>query len=224
MATISGTLKNASGVRPNTKIILTAYKTTSAVVTLAPDTAIITDANGAYSFVCNSSCYNVRIQQPGHPCENVGTIQVYSDSVDGDLNQYLTNFNPDHLTPEIEREMRRLALEAAQSASAALTSQTKTKASEVNAKDSETKSLSYKNESEAYKNRVESLSADVTIKHADTVVKAKEAADSAALASQVSGLDTVDDAINMIITPLNAAMTSAIISNQTIIIKAHPLY
>lgn len=104
MALIAGTLNNASGVRPNTKIILTAYKTTSDVVMLAPDTTIITSAKGAYSFECKPSFYNVRIQQPGYPCENVGIIQVYSDSVTGTINDFLTVFKPDDLTPEILKQ------------------------------------------------------------------------------------------------------------------------
>lgn len=143
MATISGILKNASGVRPNTKIILTAYKTTSYVVTLAPDTTIITDANGAYSFVCNPSFYNVRIQQPGYPCENVGIIQVYSDSVDGTINDFLTNLKPDDLTPEIVKEVLQYRNEAIAAA-------TEAKESEINAKSSSDSALASKNEIEVW--------------------------------------------------------------------------
>lgn len=104
MARIHGILNNASGVRPNTKIVLEAAKTTSDVVIYAPDQTITTDASGNYDFECKPSFYNVTIIQPGFPREKVGIIQVYSDSVDGSLNEFLTTFKPDDLTPQILKD------------------------------------------------------------------------------------------------------------------------
>lgn len=117
MAIISGTLRNASGVRANTAIMLVATKTTSRVITKAQDMSIVTDANGAYSFECNPSCYLVVVREQGAQRESVGSICVYPDSLNNQsLEQYLTDWNPDENNPEIIDRLE--ALEASARASA----------------------------------------------------------------------------------------------------------
>lgn len=99
--TISGVLRRASGVRANTKIILRAIKTSKKVIIYAPDTTIVTDASGNYSFNCEPCLYQVQIQEPGMQREAVGVIGVYIDSDPGDLESFLTQLKETDLTPEV---------------------------------------------------------------------------------------------------------------------------
>lgn len=91
MAKIYGVLRNATGIRPNTKIILTAARTSTQVVIFAPDRLVTTDANGRYDIECNVCSYLVTIMQDGFPLEHVGNINVYADSASGTLESFLIN-------------------------------------------------------------------------------------------------------------------------------------
>ncbi len=105
MPVISGTLKNASGVRPNTQIILRAVKTSGSVIKNAPDLSIKTDINGRYSFDCNPCTYHVQIMQQGHQREDAGVINVYTDTPNTSIELLLNELKEDDLTPEVIKQV-----------------------------------------------------------------------------------------------------------------------
>lgn len=98
---ISGKLIGPNGdPRPGVTIMLTAVKTSSAVVHLAPSSST-TGADGSYSLSVEVGTHNVMIEAYGRPFEKVGQITVYSDSKPGTLNDFLTTPGADELTPAI---------------------------------------------------------------------------------------------------------------------------
>lgn len=98
---ISGKLIGPNGdPRPGVTIMLTAVKTSSAVVHLAPSSSI-TGVDGSYSLSVEVGTHNVMIEAYGRPFEKVGQIKVYSDSKPGTLNDFLTTPGADELTPAI---------------------------------------------------------------------------------------------------------------------------
>lgn len=101
MVLISGKLIGPNGnPRPGVTIMLTAVKTSSAVVHLAPSSST-TGADGSYSLSVEVGTHNVMIEAYGRPFEKVGQITVYSDSKPGTLNDFLTSPGQDELTPTI---------------------------------------------------------------------------------------------------------------------------
>lgn len=116
---ISGKLIGPNGdPRPGVTIMLTAVKTSSAVVHLAPSSST-TGADGSYSLSVEVGTHNVMIEAYGRPFEKVGQITVYSDSKPGTLNDFLTSPGQDELTPAIVAivdDMRAAAAEYAQQA------------------------------------------------------------------------------------------------------------
>ncbi|CAI1871366.1 Prophage tail fibre N-terminal [Serratia liquefaciens] len=98
---ISGKLIGPNGdPRPGVTIMLTAVKTSSAVVHLAPSNST-TGTDGGYSLMVEVGTHNVMIEAHGRPFEKVGQITVYSDSKPGTLNDFLTTPGQDELTPAI---------------------------------------------------------------------------------------------------------------------------
>lgn len=98
---ISGKLIGPNGdPRPGVTIMLTAVKTSSAVVHLAPSSST-TGTDGSYSLSVEVGTHNVMIEAYGRPFEKVGQITVYSDSKPGTLNDFLTTPGQDELTPAI---------------------------------------------------------------------------------------------------------------------------
>ncbi len=98
---ISGKLIGPNGdPRPGVTIMLTAVKTSSAVVHLAPSSST-TGTDGSYSLSVEVGTHNVMIEAYGRPFEKVGQITVYSDSKPGTLNDFLTSPGQDELTPAI---------------------------------------------------------------------------------------------------------------------------
>ncbi|MMZ50867.1 hypothetical protein D1872_125870 [compost metagenome] len=98
---ISGKLIGPNGdPRPGVTIMLTAVKTSSAVVHLAPSSST-TGPDGSYSLPVEIGTHNVMIEAYGRPFEKVGQITVYSDSKPGTLNDFLTTPGADELTPAI---------------------------------------------------------------------------------------------------------------------------
>ncbi|SUI86833.1 Prophage tail fibre N-terminal [Serratia quinivorans] len=85
---------------PGVTIMLTAVKTSSAVVHLAPSSST-TGTDGSYSLSVEVGTHNVMIEAYGRPFEKVGQITVYSDSKPGTLNDFLTSPGQDELTPAI---------------------------------------------------------------------------------------------------------------------------
>ncbi|ECG8590744.1 hypothetical protein FNI11_13530 [Salmonella enterica subsp. salamae] len=118
MAVISGIFTDPFGVPlANVTISLVARSTTSATFS-GTNAAAVTGEDGSYSMSVLVGTYAVTAII-GRQQDYLGIIQVYPDSQDGTLNDYLTNFNPDDVTPDIIAEMVLLAgaaIEAAKSA------------------------------------------------------------------------------------------------------------
>ena len=115
---ISGRLIEPADDKPRSGVTLTlsSVKNSSAVLKHATYQCV-TGGNGEYSFNAAPGTYAVSVSVYGAEPERVGQISVYSDSVPGDLNGFLTNPVEDDLTPEIIRRvdrMRREAVEAAE--------------------------------------------------------------------------------------------------------------
>lgn len=119
---ISGKLIGPNGdPRPGVTIMLTAVKTSSAVIQLAPSSST-TDEDGSYSLPVEVGTHNVMIEAYGRPFEKVGQITVYVDSKPGTLNDFLVAPGADELTPAIlaaVNEMRDSAKVYAERAKAA---------------------------------------------------------------------------------------------------------
>lgn len=130
---ISGKLIGPNGdPRPGVTIMLTAVKTSSAVVHLAPSSST-TGPDGSYSLPVEVGTHNVMIEAYGRPFEKVGQITVYSDSKPGTLNDFLTSPGQDELTPAIVAMVDDMRAAAAEYAAIASDAATRAKGSEENA-------------------------------------------------------------------------------------------
>ncbi|WP_261278651.1 prophage tail fiber N-terminal domain-containing protein, partial [Serratia ficaria] len=98
---ISGKLIGPNGdPRPGVTIMLTAVRTSSTVVKLAPSSST-TGEDGSYSLSVEVGTHNVMIEAFGRPFEKVGQISVYEDSKPGSLNDFLSAPGENELTPAI---------------------------------------------------------------------------------------------------------------------------
>lgn len=130
---ISGKLIGPNGdPRPGVTIMLTAVKTSSAVVHLAPSSST-TGVDGSYSLSVEVGTHNVMIEAYGRPFEKVGQITVYSDSKPGTLNDFLTTPGADELTPAIVAMVDDMRAAAAAYAEIASDAATRAKGSADNA-------------------------------------------------------------------------------------------
>ena len=140
MAKISGILTDGAGqIINDCTIELYAKKTTNNVLTQTQAFTVATD--GRYSINAQPCEYDVSLIINGFPKKRIGTINVYSDSADGSLNDYLINPDMSDLTPEFLKqvfdarsEAKNAANASSQSATNSATSATEAKASEINAK------------------------------------------------------------------------------------------
>ncbi|HGB5896129.1 TPA: prophage tail fiber N-terminal domain-containing protein [Salmonella enterica subsp. enterica serovar Kottbus] len=115
MTIISGTLKDGAGQPvPDCTIILKAMNTTSAVIVTT--TASIGTNAGQYHFEASPARYEVVLVISGRQPQKVGTIDVYADSGDGTLNDFLTKISGDYLTPDIMKRFEQLAQKAGDAA------------------------------------------------------------------------------------------------------------
>ena len=142
MTKISGILKDGAGqIINDCTIELYAKKTTNNVLT---QTQAFTVANdGRYSINAQPCEYDVSLIINGFPKKRIGTINVYSDSADGSLNDYLINPEVSDLTPEFLKqvfdarsEAKNAAIASSQSATNSENSATAAKTSEINAQSS----------------------------------------------------------------------------------------
>lgn len=142
MAKISGILTDGAGqIINDCTIELYAKKTTNNVLT---QTQAFTVANdGRYSINAQPCEYDVSLIINGFPKKRIGTINVYSDSVDGSLNDYLINPEESDLTPEFlkqifdaRNEAIKSAIDSEKSAEKSADSANAANASETNAKSS----------------------------------------------------------------------------------------
>ncbi|WP_392559804.1 phage tail fiber protein [Orbus mooreae] len=120
MTMISGILIDGAGQPlPNVQIVLTALKTSSKVIVQSKALITTTSDTGSYSINAQPGNYSVTILRKGFPTEKVGRINVYSDSENGTLNDFLISPSESEITPEILAQVvdeRKQAQQAAQSA------------------------------------------------------------------------------------------------------------
>lgn len=108
MPVISGTLKDGAGIPvPDCQIILGALNTTSAVIVTT--TASVGVKAGQYHLDAQPGRYDVTLAISGSPPHKVGVIDVYADSKDGTLNDYLTALTGDYVTPDRLKQFEQLA-------------------------------------------------------------------------------------------------------------------
>ncbi|MFQ6249655.1 prophage tail fiber N-terminal domain-containing protein [Yersinia enterocolitica] len=113
---ISGILPGPTGEpAAHIGITLRAIKTSLTVITTLESNSI-TGIDGAYSLNVEPGQYDVLLWVDGINARNVGTITVYSDSLPGTLNNFLTALREEDGTPEIIRQLEQLRAEALQAA------------------------------------------------------------------------------------------------------------
>lgn len=132
MVLISGVLKGPYGdPRSGVTITMRSIKTSSTVLNLAKSQSV-TDDGGKYSLSVEPGAYEVIVSVYGSQPERVGTIEVYTDSLPGTLNDFLRRPGESDITPEIVQTVDRLRAEAALSAEKSAVSAAAAKQSEVN--------------------------------------------------------------------------------------------
>ncbi|CUY75160.1 prophage tail fiber N-terminal domain-containing protein [Serratia nevei] len=133
MALISGLLKGPYGdPRSGVTITMRSIKTSSTVLNLAKSQSV-TDDGGKYSLSVEPGAYEVIVSVYGSQPERVGTIEVYTDSLPGTLNDFLRRPGESDITPEIVQTVDRLRADAALSADKSAASAAAAKISENNA-------------------------------------------------------------------------------------------
>ncbi|OIN35284.1 hypothetical protein AO411_2027545 [Salmonella enterica subsp. enterica serovar Sarajane] len=115
MPIISGTLKDGAG-HPvaDCNIILKALNTTNAVIMTT--TASVGTNAGQYRIDALPGRYEVTLAVESWPPQKVGVINVYADSPDGSLNDFLTAVSGDYLTPDVMKRFEQLTRQAEASA------------------------------------------------------------------------------------------------------------
>ncbi|HEJ7053315.1 MULTISPECIES: prophage tail fiber N-terminal domain-containing protein [Serratia] len=133
MVLISGVLKGPYGdSRSGVTITMRSMKTSSTVLNLAKSQSV-TDNTGRYSLNMEPGAYEVIVSVYGAQPERIGTIEVYTDSLHGTLNDFLRRPGESDITPEIVQTVDRLRAEAALSADKSAASAAAAKVSEQNA-------------------------------------------------------------------------------------------
>ena len=123
MVLISGVLKGPYGdPRSGVTITMRSLKTSSTVLNLAKSQSVTNDS-GQYSLSVEPGAYEVIISVYGAQPERVGTIEVYSDSLAGTLNDFLRRPGESDITPEIIQTVDAMRADAAKSAAAAKVSE-----------------------------------------------------------------------------------------------------
>ena len=104
MAKISGILTDGAGqIINDCTIELYAKKTTTNVLTQTQ--AFTVASNGRYSMNVSPCEYDVSLIINGFPKKRLGTINVYSNSANGTLNDFLINPKESELTPEFIKQV-----------------------------------------------------------------------------------------------------------------------
>ena len=130
MAKISGVYCNGFGEPVAGVVLVLTTRATSAGVITATTATQTTSATGGYSLSVMPGVYVVNASGA-----YLGVINVYADSPDGTLNEYLTNFNADGLTPAAVQQLQELVKEAEKAAAAATTAATEAKEAAEEAKE-----------------------------------------------------------------------------------------
>ncbi|EGX5147823.1 phage tail protein, partial [Salmonella enterica] len=107
MPVISGTLKDGAGQPvPDVKILLRAMNTTRDIIITT--TASVGARAGQYRIEALPARYEVVLDISGSPPRKVGVIDVYGDSADGTLNDFLTATKEDYLMPDVMKQLERM--------------------------------------------------------------------------------------------------------------------
>lgn len=118
MPIISGTLRDGAGMPVNDCVIqLKALNTTNVVIIAT--TASIGAQAGEYRIDAQPGQYEVSLLIRGWPPKTVGTINVYADSADATLNDFLNGVKEEYLRPEPLKRFEQLAQRALASADVA---------------------------------------------------------------------------------------------------------
>ena len=177
MTKISGILTDGAGqIINDCTIELYAKKTTDKV--LAQTQAFTVASDGQYSMNVLPCEYDVSLIINGFPKKRIGTINVYTDSVDGSLNDYLINPSENDLTPEFLKQVFDARSEAKNSAIASSLSATNSANSAAAAKTSEINAQSSAN--------ISKTCATNASESATTATKAAATANTAATNSKTS--------------------------------------
>ena len=187
MAKISGVLTDGAGnIINNCTIELCAKKTTHSVLTQTQ--AFIVADDGKYEINVLPCEYDVTLIINGFPPKKLGAIQIFSNSVDGTLNDYLLNPAVDEITPAILQQVFDARNETNKSVNRAVESESRIKISENNVIEA---SNSAKNSADNAKSSAEEASKTATtIKNcADDAKKyAEQSADGASNAKKLADL------------------------------------
>ncbi|HIB1403262.1 TPA: prophage tail fiber N-terminal domain-containing protein, partial [Salmonella enterica subsp. enterica serovar Muenchen] len=118
MPIISGTLTDGAG-QPiaGCTIQLKALNTTSAVIRTT--TARVGVTAGVYRIEAQPARYEVTLAVEDYPPQKVGAIDIYADSPDGTLNDFLTATKAEYLTPDVMNQFKLLAQQSREAAEAA---------------------------------------------------------------------------------------------------------
>lgn len=132
MILISGVLKGPYGdARTGVTITMRSLKTSSTVLNLAKSQSVTNDS-GLYSLNVEPGAYEVIISAYGAQPERVGSIEIYTDSLPGTLNDFLRRPGESDITPEIIQTVDRMRVDAAASADKSAASAAAAKQSENN--------------------------------------------------------------------------------------------
>ncbi|EBX1768099.1 hypothetical protein DQ937_13195 [Salmonella enterica subsp. enterica serovar Poona] len=115
MPVISGVLKDGAG-QPiaGCTIQLKAINTTSAVIRTT--TARVGVTAGVYRIEAQPARYEVTLAVEDYPPQKVGAIDIYADSPDGTLNDFLTAVTGDYVTPDVLKQFTLLAQQSREAA------------------------------------------------------------------------------------------------------------
>lgn len=106
----------------------------NSLTVLAGSEAIFkTSATGTYDITVHTGYYKVIIGPQGVEPYKAGEIAIYADSKEGTLNNYLTTWAPEQLTPEVIAQVRDLVAQAETAKNASATSATKSEQERVKA-------------------------------------------------------------------------------------------
>lgn len=92
-----------------------------------------TSATGTYDITVQTGYYKVIIGPQGSEPYKAGEIAIYADSKEGTLNNYLTSWAPEELTPEVIAQVKDLVSQAETAKNASASSATKSEQERVKA-------------------------------------------------------------------------------------------
>ncbi|WZL04266.1 tail fiber protein [Escherichia phage SHIN8] len=92
-----------------------------------------TSATGTYDITVQTGYYKVIIGLQGVEPYKAGEIAIYADSKEGTLNNYLTSWAPEELTPEVIAQVKDLVAQAETAKNASASSATKSEQERVKA-------------------------------------------------------------------------------------------